>query len=193
MSIKNVLTWNPDPHPNLIGYDVTVNAGAATRVPSNVFVDPANYGNVATADAIVYSVTAVRDTTRGRTIDSTEAPDAVTLRVSRWPIDGANFPICVVSGSLRTIAGVVPIRPEIRASLFWSDVPFAVAGGYILGDDVSFYANSEGSFEIPMIQETRAFLHIPAAHIHGIVVVPASETANLVDLDIETVDILRND
>lgn len=193
MGIKNLLVWNPDPHPNLVGYDVAINAGGPTTVPSNVFIDTAAHANQTVADAIVYSVTANVDLTKGPSVREEEIPDAPVLRVSRISFDETKFKFCLVSGCLVTIAGVVPIRPEIRVSVEWRDTPhLAVNGGYLLGDDVSFFANAQGNFAIPLIQETQAFLHIPAAHLHGKFVVPAADTMDLKDIGLEPVDLFRN-
>lgn len=193
MGIRNLLVWNPNPHPNLVGYDVVINAGGTTTVPSNVFLDPAVYADEDTADAILYSVSANVNLSKGLSLSDDEIPDSPTLRIQRWTLDDSKYPLCLVSGQLLNLIGTVLVRPEIRVWGYWEDTPvLAPAGGYMLGGDVSIYGNYRGEFQIPLVQEVQVMLHIPEAHLHGRFVVPAETTADLKDIGFEPVELYRN-
>lgn len=196
MSIKNLLIWNPDPHPNLQGYDVTVNAGPATLEPSNVFLDPSAYANQATADAIVYAVAQNVDLAKGSQVMPELIPAAdetPTLRVTRLSFDDTVHDFCVVTGSLLTIVGTVPLRAEMRFSIHWEDTPAVVPGaGYILGGEISVLVDALGRFKVPLLRQTQVFIHVPEVHLHGTFIVPDEATKDLKDIGVQPVDLFRN-
>ena len=140
MSHRNLLMWNPDLRPQLLGYDV-YDGTTTTRVSSNAFYDPTAFATIDDARAAVYTVTAVTTTDEGSPIDTDfDAYGTVGLDVSRWSWDTSVIDLCMLTGKLMSASGTVFEPVEIRVSLHPYDLPVLVPSfGYLTADEVSFY------------------------------------------------------
>jgi len=193
MSFRNLLLWTPDLSPQLLGYTVT--GTFPVTVHSNIFYDTTLFSTRDAARAQIYSIERLVDSIEGTPssslLGSFETPD--TRVVSRFVIDTSISDLCVVSGLIMNATGVVAEPIEVRVSVHPSDMPMMVAGlGYLASFETLTYANCRGQFSIPMVRQSRVFIHIPAANLHGMLIIPDTDSANISTLTFEPVDLRRN-
>lgn len=193
MTHRNLLIWDPDLNQRTAGYSVS-DGVLTTTVKSNAFFDPTAFADETAARDAVYTVSATYDATEGPAEDDVlGSPDAAPqLLVSRFSFDTADVDFCLLTGRIITGGGLSGMS-EVRVSVYWQDTPHLVSGwGFLSADETVFWTNCRGEFSIPLVRQARLLLHIPAVHLHGLIIVPDTTTINFKDVSFEPIDLRRN-
>lgn len=192
MTHRNLLIWDPDLNQRTAGYSVS-DGVTTTVVKSNAFFDPTAFADEAAARLATYTISATYDATEGPAEDDVLGePTAPTLIVSRFSFDTDDVDFCLLTGRI-SAAGGMSAMTEVRVSVYWQDTPHLVSGfGYLSADETVFWTNCRGEFSIPVVRQARLLLHIPSAHLHGLIIVPDTTTINFKDVSFEPIDIRRN-
>ena len=191
MPFRNLVSWNTEPHPRLLGYSVTTPSGPTFTASSSVFYDPYSFGTYASAEAATYTVSPIISTA-GPQPPADDIPTPVLIRVAVWPINTAAVRLCTFSGNVTSLGVMPELRTRVRFMPYSSDMPLMANSSYMNADEVTVITNYRGDFTAYLPNNTPVLIHIPEAEIAGRIIIPDGSTANLSDLAFTPVTLHRN-
>lgn len=187
MAYKNLIIWTPSWHPRLNGYLVN----GATTVPSNIHMSPTLHSTVAAADAETFGVSHSLST-RIQTNPDVE-PSVYDVKISRWVLDTDTTPLCRIYGNLRTACGAGSAGSYLAVFADYHITPADVRHhGLAFLDDLALTTDLSGNFQTYAVKGMHIILHFPGSASAFSIAVPDDDSIDLMDLDLEPVDLRRN-
>lgn len=187
MAYKNLIIWTPSWHPRLNGYMVN----GVTSVPSNIHVSATSHLSESAADAETLGVTQ-QLTSRLPSKPDIE-PAEYQPQVSRWVLDTATTPLCRIYGNVRTAFGANSPGSYVAIFADYHVTPEYVRHhGLACLDDLALTTDASGNFQTYAVKGMHIILHFPSSASAFAIAVPDDDSIDIMDLDLEPVDLRRN-
>jgi len=187
MAYKNLIIWTPSWHPRLDGYLVN----GATTVPSNIHVSPTLHASEAAADAEVLAVSQ-RISARVATRTDQEPAD-YSPQISRWVVNTETTGLCRIYGNIRSAVGTGSPGSYVAVFADYHITPNDVRNsGLACLDDLALTTDLSGNFQTYAVKGMHIILHFPGSASAFSIAVPDDDSIDLMDLDLEPVDLRRN-